>query len=178
LPKELVRDTLRAQFADCEVTRLRVLAVTWELERLQRWQKFYTRSLTFLKEQNNVSLESLEYWRSWCNDQGLDCYPHDRETLGRLLENECSTLEHMRAHFNCSEKAAVSLGVYDTKDLAQSCTTQYSSNGRDPNSSDPEGSETETLEIFPSSDMEKPPSDPGVFHYPSSSNSDVYVTSP
>ena len=95
MPKELVRDALSAQFADCEVTRLRVLTVTWELERLQRWQSFHSHSLMYLKEQNDVSLESLEYWRSWCSDQGLDYYPHDRETSQHVLENECSTLEHL-----------------------------------------------------------------------------------
>ncbi|KIM64215.1 hypothetical protein SCLCIDRAFT_23567 [Scleroderma citrinum Foug A] len=50
LLKDLVHDALMAQFADCEVTRLHVLTVTWELERLQRWQKFHTRSVTYLKE--------------------------------------------------------------------------------------------------------------------------------
>ncbi|KIM51344.1 hypothetical protein SCLCIDRAFT_33523 [Scleroderma citrinum Foug A] len=94
LPKELVHDALGAQFADCEVTHLRVLTVTWELERLWRWQKFHAHSLTYLKEQNDLSQESLDYWRGWCNDQGLDCYPQDQETSQHLLENECSKLEH------------------------------------------------------------------------------------
>jgi len=179
MPKELVRDALKAQFADCEVTRLRVLTVTWELERLQRWQDFHARSLTYLKEQNNVSLESLEYWRSWCNDQGLDYYPHDRETSRRILENECSTLEHLRKQFKCSENTATSFGVYDAENLARPLTpaTQYSGDERRSSSSDLEEPQTETLGILYSSDAEEPPtSDPGIFHC--DGDSDKYVILP
>ena len=172
MPKELVLDALTAQFAACEVTCLRVLTVTWELKRLQRWQKFHACSLTYLKEQNNVSRQSLDYWRSWCNDQGLDCFPQDRETSQHLLEKECLTLEQMRTHFKRSENTALSLGIYDAKDLERSRTT-YSSDGHE---SDLEGSETETLELSASSNPEQPPtSDPGVLCSSSSSDSDLYV---
>ena len=76
-------------------------------------------------------------------------------------------------HFKCSESTAVSLGVYDAKDLERSCTT-YSS---DRHESDLEGSETGTPEISASSDLEQPPaSDPGILCSSSSSDSDVYVT--
>ena len=89
------------------------------------------------------------------------------------MENECSKLEHTQKHFKYSENTAISLGVYDAKDLEGSRTT-YSSNGHE---SDLEGSKTETLEISASSDPEKPPaSDPGILYSSSSSDSDVYVT--
>ena len=89
------------------------------------------------------------------------------------MENECSKLKHTRKHFKYSENTAISLGVYDAKDLEGSRTT-YSSDGHE---SDLEGSETETLEISASSDPEQPPaSDPGILYSSSSSNSDVYMT--
>jgi len=61
-------------------------------------------------------------------------------------------------HFKHSENTALSLGIYDAKDLERSCTT-YSSNRHE---SDLEGSETETLEISASSNPEQPPT-PGFF---------------
>ncbi|KIK11316.1 hypothetical protein PISMIDRAFT_25792 [Pisolithus microcarpus 441] len=176
LPKDLVRDALRAQYADCEVTRLRVLTVTWELERLERWQSFHSRSLTYLEEQNDISQESLEYWRNWCNDQGIGSYPQDRETSSHLLESECSTLEHLQMHFKCNENTATSLGIYGSEDLVQpnlKHATDDPSDEDGSSSSDRGVSRTEKPEVAYSSDPEEPPaSDPAIFHYDSTSDSD------
>ncbi|KAI6146866.1 hypothetical protein BKA82DRAFT_10421 [Pisolithus tinctorius] len=119
LPKDVVRDTVKAQYADCEVTRHCVLTVTWELERQERWKSFYSRSLKFFEEQNRVSQKGLEFWRKWCKDQGLDVHPQEQETTQRLLEMESTMLEHLQRRFRNSENTAVSIGVFDPKDLLQ-----------------------------------------------------------
>ncbi|KAI6109262.1 hypothetical protein EDD16DRAFT_1711449 [Pisolithus croceorrhizus] len=177
LPKDLVCDALKAQYADCEVTRLRVLTVSWELERLERWQSFHSRSLTYLKEQSDVSQQSLEYWGSWCKDQGIGCYPQDRETSRRLLETECSMLEHLRTHFKCNENTALSLGVCGrgTEDFVQPRSLNDLSGEDGSSSSDLEISVAENPEIPYSSDLEEPPTSDPVISHRDSSDSD-YLT--
>ncbi|KAI5981112.1 hypothetical protein EDD15DRAFT_2204521 [Pisolithus albus] len=182
LPKDLVCDALKAQYADCEVTRLRVLTVSWELERLERWQSFHSRSLTYLREQSDVSQQSLEYWGGWCKDQGIGCYPQDRETSRRLLETECSTLEQLRMDFKCNENTAASLGVCGrgAEDFVKPSSLNDSSGEDGSSSSDLEVAGTENPEVPYSSDPEEPPaSDPVVSHHDSSdSDYPLLLTSP
>ncbi|KAI6044227.1 hypothetical protein EDC04DRAFT_2890010 [Pisolithus marmoratus] len=149
LPKDLVRNALKAQYADCEVTHLCVLMVSWELKRLERWQSFHSRSLTYLKEQSDISQQSLEYWGTWCKDQGIGCYPQDLETSRLLLETECLTLKHLQMDFRCNENTTISLGVcgHGTEDVMQPCSLNDSSGKDGSSSSDLENSVAENPEV-------------------------------
>ena len=92
-----------------------------------------------------------------------------------MLENECSTLEHLRRHFNCSKKTATSLGVYDAENLTRPhlAPTQYSGDKFRSSSSDLEESQMETLDVPYSSDPEEPPTSDPVYHC--DDDSDEYV---
>jgi len=111
LPEDIIHDAIRAQYANCEVTRHCVLKMTWEIKRLERWKSFHARSLEFFQEQNMTSQGKLEFWRSWCATQGIEVRSQDEEATWNLLEDESSALEHLQRHFRHSEDTAVSLGA-------------------------------------------------------------------
>jgi len=122
MPQEVVRRAINAQYADCEVTRYRVLALSWELERLERWKTFHTHSLKHLEEWNKVSLETLDFWRSWCRAEGVDVQPQEEATTRNLLEHEFFMLEHLQRHFRSSEKTAASHGVIEPEGIIRAST--------------------------------------------------------
>ena len=119
MPPDVVRRTINAQYADCEVMYYCVLALSWELERLERWKAFHTYSLKHLEERNKVSLETLDYWRSWCRTKGVDVQPQEELTTRNLLEHEFVALEHLQKHFRGSEKTAASHGIIQPEGIIQ-----------------------------------------------------------
>jgi len=153
LLKDIIHDAIRAQYADCEVTRHHVLTTTWEIERLERWKSFHARSLEFFQEQNMTSQGKLEFWRSWCATQGIEVRSQDEEATWNLLEDESSALEHLQRHFRCSEDTAVSLGAV-TVDRA--ITNERESDTGGSNNSDLEVSSTGRLRRPYTSDLEEP----------------------
>lgn len=153
LPIDVVHDAIRAQYADCEVTRHRILTASWEIERLERWKSFHTRSLEFFQKQNATSLGKLEFWRSWCTIQGIDVRSQDEEATRNLWEDESSALEHLQMHFRCSEDTAVSLGAIS---VDQAITNEEASDMEVSNDSNLEVSGTGTLQRPYASDLEEP----------------------
>lgn len=150
LPTDVVRDAIRAQYADCEVTHYCVLAVSWELERLERWKDFHAHSLKYLEEWNKVSNKALDFWRSWCRAEGVDIQPQEKMAAQKLLDDERVTLEHLQRNFWSSEKAGISLGAIgrqsaiDQQDIFLAMSTSNSSlDSEDSSDSDPEVSRTE-----------------------------------
>ena len=142
LPTDVVRDAIRAQYADCEVTRYCVLAVSWELERLERWKDFHARSLKYLEERNTVSRKALDFWRGWCRAEGVEVQPQEQTAAWKLLDDECVTLMHMQRDLWRSEKAGVSLGAINGQDIFLAMSTGNSSLDTE-DSSDSEVSRTE-----------------------------------
>ena len=117
LPKDVVRDAIRAQYADCEATRYRVLALGWEVERLDRWKDFYSDSMKHLEQRNTTSKKTLDFWRSWCTAEAVDVKPKEQQAAQDALENEAATLHHLQGHFWSSEKTATSLHSIDSEDI-------------------------------------------------------------
>ena len=142
MPPDVVRRAINAQYADCEVTHYHVLALSWELERLERWKAFHTYSLKHLEERNKVSLETLDYWRSWCRTEGVDVQPQEELTTRNLLEHEFVVLEHLQKHFRGSEKTAASRGIIQPEGIVRD-SIKGSSDTDDPNDGNPEISDAE-----------------------------------
>ena len=117
LPKDIVRDAIRAQYADCEATRYRVLALGWEVERLDRWKDFYSGSVKYLEQRHEASRQTLEFWRGWCKAEAVDVNPKEQHATQNSLENESATLRHLQGHFWSSEKTATSIHSIDSEDM-------------------------------------------------------------
>ena len=165
MPADIVRRAINAQYADCEVTCYRVLTLSWELERLERWKVFHAHSLKYLEERNKVSLETLDFWRGWCRDEGVDVQPQEEVMAQNLLEHEYFTLEHLQRHFRDNEKSSASHGVIKPEGQA---STKGSSDSEDSNDSNLKISDPE-LQIPETSD-------PDV--HTNSSDSDPKVSGP
>ena len=150
MPPDVVRRAINAQYADCEVTRYRVLALSWELERLKRWTAFHADSLKYLEERNKVSLETLDFWRGWCRSEGVEVQPQEEITTQSLLEHEHFTLEHLQRSFKSNEQLAASHGVIKPEGVVQP-STKGSSDSEDSNDSDLEISDPE-LQVPETSD--------------------------
>ena len=152
MPPDVVRRAINAQYADCEVMRYRVLALSWELERLERWKTFHAHSLKYLEERNKVSLKTLDFWRSWCRDEGVDVQPQEEITARGLLEHESFTLEHLQRHFRSSESMAASHGIIEPEGFVQT-STKGSNDTEDSDDSNPKVSDPE-LQVPDTSDTD------------------------
>ena len=117
LPKDIVRDAIRAQYADCEATHYRVLALGWEVERLDRWKDFYSGSVKYLEQRHKASRQTLDFWRGWCKAEVVDVNPKEQHAAQNSLENESATLRHLQGHFWSSEKTATSIHSIDSEDM-------------------------------------------------------------
>ena len=150
MPPDVVRRAINAQYTDCEVTRYRVLALSWELERLERWKAFHADSLKYLEERNKVSLKTLDFWRGWCRSEGVEVQPQEEITTQSLLEHEHFTLEHLQRSFKSNEQLAASHGVIKPEGVVWP-STKGSSDSEDSNDSDLEISDPE-LQVPETSD--------------------------
>ena len=138
LPKDIVCDAIRAQYADCEATRYRVLALGWEVERLDRWKDFYSGSVKYLKQRHEASRQTLDFWRSWCKAEAVDVNQKEQHAAQNSLENESATLHHLQDHFWSSEKTATSIHSINSEDIRNVPITH---------SSDTEDSDTSSFNI-------------------------------
>ncbi|KAL4071450.1 hypothetical protein V8B97DRAFT_473633 [Scleroderma yunnanense] len=159
MPKDCASRALRAQYADCEVVRHRVLTLTWELERLVKWKNLHTRSLKFVEEQSNgFTQEQVEFWKSWCESESTRL--QDEESTRALLKEEASMLAHLQKHFKSNEELAVRLGVYGPEEVAQprDAPTENPSDTKESNletfgADDPDLLHTSDSEILSQSDI-------------------------
>ncbi|KAI5981098.1 hypothetical protein EDD15DRAFT_2204558 [Pisolithus albus] len=114
LPGDILREAVMAQYADCEATRYRILTATWEIERLERWKRFFDRSLNHLKEKNTTSVSRFEFFKKCCLDLGGDeGRPEERSVLMEATQRDASALGVMQKEFKDAEEVAISLGVFD-----------------------------------------------------------------
>ncbi|KAI6003491.1 hypothetical protein F5J12DRAFT_838219 [Pisolithus orientalis] len=144
-PSDVLRVAVMAQYADCEATRYRIIAATWEIERLERWKRFFDRSLNYLQEKNTTSVSRFEFFKKCCLDLG-----------GR----DAAALGAMQKDFKDTEEVAISLGVLDESEESQSFYFGVTDSG-DTEDSNP--SDTEIPGPPPTSDPPAPPtSDPEV----------------
>ncbi|KAI5984293.1 hypothetical protein EDD15DRAFT_2375327 [Pisolithus albus] len=113
LPGDVLREAVMAQYADCEATRYRILTATWEIERLDRWKRFFDRSLNHLREKNSTSASRFEFFKKCCLDLGgEEGHPEERSILMDAARRDASALGAMQKEFKDAEEVAISLGIF------------------------------------------------------------------
>ncbi|KAI6101495.1 hypothetical protein EDD16DRAFT_1716548 [Pisolithus croceorrhizus] len=113
LPGDVLREAVMAQYADCEATRYHILTATWEIERLERWKRFFDCSLNHLREKNTTSASRFKFFKQCCLDLGgEEGHPEERSILMDTAQRDASALGAMQKEFKDTEEVAISLGVF------------------------------------------------------------------
>jgi len=160
VPKDVLREAIMAQYAECEVTRYRALSSTWELERHERWKRFHSHCLTHFQAQNSDCQQKLDRWQKWCAGIGMDVDSTEQDVVWHMLQEQTSALTTMQEHYKCIEEIGIARGVVGSQRGDQAILMQDSyasdpevSSGSDEETSDdPEVPLTRDLEISIQSD--------------------------
>ncbi|KAI6045178.1 hypothetical protein EDC04DRAFT_2638898 [Pisolithus marmoratus] len=114
LPRDVLREVVKARYADCEATRYRVLTTAWEIDKHERWKHFFDRSFHYLEHEMNKSKSEIESFKKCLVNMGADHLPEEEVTILReTLEEDTLALSIMQKDFKETEEVAIYLGILD-----------------------------------------------------------------
>ncbi|KIM69854.1 hypothetical protein SCLCIDRAFT_19635 [Scleroderma citrinum Foug A] len=108
--KDVLREAVMAQYAECEVTHYRALSSTWELEKHKRWGHFHLHCLKHFKSQNNDCQQKLQLWQNLCANMGIDVGSED-DLVWHMLHLQTSALNNMQEQYKHIEEIRITRGV-------------------------------------------------------------------